>query len=195
MKRQISAISTLMLMACCFASGQNEPFNGSAPPAPTTTTTEVPAKYLPSPQMRGRIAAVKEYMRYPSPLSPIGDLTLSMMGDEAAFIVSYLMTTMPPLTPAQKLTVLDIIHNSFKMPAAIRDGASYNPKNSLALLKMLQATAVDQAVKERIATEVAFLTTLPKTITRPPWVNLPSKPASKPGVLPMAEDFQEGKTQ
>jgi hypothetical protein len=108
-----------------------------------------------------------------------------MMGDEAAFHLFSIMITRPPLTPAQTLTVLDIIHNSFKMPAAIRSRADYNPRSSLALLKIIQATAVDQIVKERIAAETTFLTTLPATITPVPILNLPSKP----GVMPQAEDF------
>lgn len=128
---------------------------------------------------------MREYMRYPSPLSPIGDGTLSMMGDEAAFHLFSIMSARPPLTPAQTLTVLDIIHNSFKMPASSRNRGDYNPRSSLALLKIIQATAADQLVKERIAAETTFLTTLPTTITPVPILNLPSKP----GVMPQAEDF------
>ena len=132
---------------------------------------------------------MKEYMRYPSPLSPIGDGFLAMMGDEAAFHVYSIVITRPRLTAAQTLTVLDIIHNSFKMPAAIQSQADRKPEKSLALLKMLQATAVDQILKERIATETTFLKSLPETITPVPILNLPSKP----GVMPMREDFPEPK--
>jgi len=108
-----------------------------------------------------------------------------MMGDEAAFYVSSIMIKRPPLTPAQTLTVLDIIHNSFKRPVFIQSHADRKPQKSLALLKMLQATAVDQIVKERIAAETTFLNTLPEKITPVPILNLPSKP----GVMPMREDF------
>ena len=124
-------------------------------------------------------------MRYPSPLSPIGDGRLSMMGDEAAFHLYSIMITRPPLTPAQTLTVLDIIHNSFKNPAFIQNDADRKPEKSLALLKIIQATAVDQAVKERIAAETTFLTSLPATITPVQILDGPSKP----GVMPMREDF------
>jgi hypothetical protein len=128
----------------------------------------------------GRCLAVKEYMRYPSPLSPIGDGWLAMMGDDAAFYLQSIMGTMPPLTTAQTLTVLDIIHNSFKMPAKIQSIGDRNPKKSLALLNMIQATAVDQFVKERIAVETTFLTTLPQTFTPIPLSNLPPKPGAMP---------------
>jgi hypothetical protein len=128
-------------------------------------------------------------MRYPTPLSPIGDGNLAMMGDEAAFFVYSIMNTRPPLTAAQTLTVLDIIHNSFKRPVAIQNPAERKPEKSLVLLKMLQATAVDQIVKERIAAETTFLTTLPEKITPVQILNLPSKP----GWMPMREDFPEPK--
>jgi len=108
-----------------------------------------------------------------------------MMGDEAAFHLFSIMITRPPLTPAQTLTVLDIIHNSFKDPVFIQSHADRKPEKSQALLRIIQATAVDQIVKERIAAETNFLTTLPATITPIPILNLPSKP----GVMPMAEDF------
>jgi hypothetical protein len=120
-------------------------------------------------------------MRYPSPVSPIGDGVLSMMGDETAFFLYGLIWTRPPLTPAQTLTVLDLIHNSFKKPAFIRSHADRKPVKSLALLQMLQATAVDQIVKERIAAETTFLSTLPETVTPVEILNLPSTP----GVMPI----------
>ena len=112
-------------------------------------------------------------------------MVVSMMGDETAFFLSGLIGSRPPLTPAQTLTVLDLIHNSFKKPAFIRSHADRKPEKSLALLKVLQTTAVDQTVKERIATETTFLTTLPETITPVQILNLPSKP----GVMPMQGDF------
>jgi hypothetical protein len=106
-----------------------------------------------------------------------------MMGDEAAFYVSVVMSEMPPLTTAQTLTVLDIIHNSFKQMDAIQNTAYRNPKASLAMLKRIQATAVDQTVKERIAAETTFLTTLPEKITLKPYPNIPARP----GVMPTNE--------
>jgi hypothetical protein len=186
--------SVLFVLACCGAYGQGVNQAQSSLPPGVAPITPVPVSQpsgqgnppaFPTAQMRGRYLSVKDYMRYPSPLSPIGDGNLSMMGDEAAFHLYTIMITMPPLTAAQTLTVLDIIHNSFKAPVFIQSHADRKPNKSLALLKMLQATAVDQVVKERIATETTFLNSLPEKITPVPILNLPSKP----GVLPMREDF------
>jgi len=184
MKQPILSSGVLLILACGGAYGQiEEPFH--RPAKAVDKGCEVDPAFPPPAAMQGRCLAVKEYMRYPSPISPIGDLTLGMMGDEAAFYVYSIMITRPALTPAQTLTVLDIIHNSFKMPAFIQSHADRKPEKSLALLKMIQATAVDQLVKERIAAETTFLTTLPEKITPVPILNLPSKP----GVMPMREDF------
>jgi len=184
MKQPILASGVLLVLACCGAYGQvAEPFH--RPAKAVDKGCEVDPAFPPSAAMHGRCLAVKEYMRYPVPLSPIGDGVLAMMGDEAAFYVSSIMIKRPPLTPAQTLTVLDIIHNSFKRPVFIQSHADRKPQKSLALLKMLQATAVDQIVKERIAAETTFLNTLPEKITPVPILNLPSKP----GVMPMREDF------
>jgi hypothetical protein len=189
MKQPTFASGVLFVLACCCAYGQPVPL-----PAPVQTVDKacevhpVDPAFPPSPQMHGRCLAVKAYMGHPSPLSPIGDGTLSMMGDEAAFHLFSIMMERPPLTPVQTLTVLDIIHNSFKNPVFIQSHADRKPEKSLALLKIIQATAVDQLVKERIAAETTFLTTLPATITPVPILNLPSKP----GVMPQAEDFGLG---
>ncbi len=184
MKQLIFSRSVLFVLASCGVYGQLvAPFH---PPTPTVDNEcRVDTVYPLSAPMHGDCLAVKEYMRYPSPLSPIGDGWLAMMGDEAAFHLSSIIALRPPLTAAQTLIVLDIVHNSFKMPSAIRSHADRKPEKSLALLKRLQATAVDQIVKERIATEVTFLTTLPTSITPVPILNLPAKP----GVMPMRDDF------
>jgi hypothetical protein len=185
MKQPILSSSVLLVLACCGAYGQVIEFNHGPVRTVDKGCEVADPKFAPTAQMQGRCLAVKEYMRYPVPLSPIGDGRLAMMGDEAAFHVYSIMITRPPLTPAQTLTVLDIVHNSFKMPAFIQSHADRKPRTSLALLKMLQATAVDQIVKERIAAETTFLNTLPENITPVPILNLPSKP----GVMPMREDF------
>ena len=199
--RQITLASTvLFIFACRSVYGQ---VATQAPSTPTTSGAMAPLHPInataevkvcgedntpslrPPPEIQARCRAVKNFMRYPSPISPIGDGTLSMMGDETAFYLSGIIWKMPPLTVAQTLTVLDIIHNSFKSPVFIRSYADRKPDRSLALLQMLQATAVDQIVKERIATETTFLTTLPEKVTPVPILNLPPKS----GVMPMREDF------
>jgi hypothetical protein len=192
------SIFVFFILACSCIYGQAVSTPGtSLPPGVTFVTPSTQTnrdigcgedsapEHRPSGQILGRCIAIREYMRYKSPISPVGDMVVSMMGDETAFFLSGLIGSRPPLTPAQTLTVLDLIHNSFKKPAFIRSHADRKPEKSLALLKMLQTTAVDQTVKERIATETTFLTTLPETITPVQILNLPSKP----GVMPMQGDF------
>jgi len=96
-----------------------------------------------------------------------GDQTLAGEGDEAAFFIYTLMINRTPLTAEETLTALDIILKSFARPIAIQNGHT-KPVNSLALLKLLQTTAVDQMVKERIAAETNFLNAVPKKIIAPP---------------------------
>lgn len=191
----------LFVLACCSAFGQTDYTQGTrALPTgmvggiPTTQPDtasnagcgeEASPAFRPPQDVLGRCVAIREYMRYTSPISPIGDMVVSMMGDETAFFLQSIILSRPPLTAVQALTVLDLIHNSFKQPVFIRSQADRKPEKSLALLKMLQATAVEQAVKERIAAETTFLTTLPATVTPIPILNLPPKP----GVLPVQADF------
>jgi len=113
-------------------------------------------------------------MRMPSPLQ-LGDRYLAALGDESAFFVYSFIVNSPPLTAVQMLTALDIIHKSFVSPMAIQGGAARKPEKSLALLKMLQETAVDQTVKERIAIEANFLNDVPKKIYAP-WMGVPDPP-------------------
>jgi hypothetical protein len=117
-------------------------------------------------------------MTFNSPLQG-GKMTLAGMGDEAAFDIYTLMVNSPPMTAAQTLTALDIIHKAFARPVAIQYGLT-KPTNSLALLKIFQATAVDQAVKERIATETNFLNAVPEKIVPPPPAVYPPPPPGVP---------------
>lgn len=191
MKREILSIGIFGILTCSYAYGQtvaaqstNGIMPGSQPNRNIGCGEDSAPQYRPSGDILGRCIAIREYMRYKSPISPIGDMVVSMMGDETAFFLYGLIVSQPPLTPAQTLTVLDLIHNSFKNPVLIRSHADRKPEKSLHLLRLLQATAVDQIVKERIATETTFLTTLPATITPVPILNLPSQP----GVMPMQGD-------
>ena len=164
MKQAIRA-SVVLVMVRYAATAQQQVTPSVAPSQAPVNRCLINPKYPMSPQMHGRCLAVQEFMRYPGPISPIGDLSLAMMGDETAFHLFNIMATAPilTLTPAQTLTVLDIIHNSFKAPRSIQSPADRKPDKSLALLRMLQATAVDQIVKERIAAESNFLS-LPQTV-------------------------------
>jgi hypothetical protein len=103
-----------------------------------------------------------------------GDETLAAFGDQTAFFIYTVMVSSPPLSAAQTLTALDIIHKSFARPSAIQ-GGDRKPVASLALLKIFQATAVDQMVKERVAAETNYLNTLPATIDSAP-IGVPGQP-------------------
>ncbi len=146
--------------------------------------------FYPNDAMRWRYTAVKEYMRHKSPIGPVGSGVLASMGDESAFHVYVLVKDRLPLPTDEAMTVLDIVHNSFKIPAAIQQAADRRPEKSLALLMLIQASATNQVVKERIATETAFLKTVPEKIMAPPLV-LTSPP--KPGVMPNSADFPAAK--
>jgi hypothetical protein len=124
--------------------------------------------------IQARFATVSAYMRLSSPLQP-GDRYLAALGDDSAFFVYSFMANEPSLTARQVLTALDIIHKSFVHPMAIQGGAARKPEKRFALLKMLQETAVDQTVKERIASEMNFLNDVPKKIYAP-WLGIPTPP-------------------
>jgi hypothetical protein len=129
---------------------------------------------------QARFAIVRGYMRRSSPLQ-IGNQYLAGLGDEAAFFI-YNLGIYSPLSAAQTLTALDIIHKSFADPLAIRNGEDRKPLKSLALLKLFQATAGDETVKERIVVETNFLNAVPQNPVAPPIGIIGPPPA--PGTTP-----------
>jgi hypothetical protein len=149
------------------------PANDLAPGAIVDPPMATPRPTLP-PAIQARFATVSAYMRMSSPLQ-LGDRYLAALGDESAFFIYSFIVNSPPLTSVQMLTALDIVHKSFVHPMAIQGGAARKPEKSLALLKMLQETAVDQTVKERIASEMNFLNDVPKRIYAP-WMGIPTPP-------------------
>jgi hypothetical protein len=155
---------TIMTIAVLLAVVGGKTFGQAQVPLSSPHDTTLPPPPF-SPKMRARNFAVSEFMRAPSP-SDVGALTFSSMGDETAFHLSYILSKRPLRTPAQTIRVLEMIHKSFSRPEAIVDASNLNPKMSLQLLKMIEATATDQMVKEGIAAEQAFLSGVPKTITR-----------------------------
>jgi hypothetical protein len=124
---------------------------------------------------KGRYGAIQWCLTFPSPLKP-GDQLLVNMGDEAAADLLIILGASPTLSGAQMLTAMDIIHKSFMHPYAIKDAgtiqnpvtiqnvANRKPTSSLALLQKFQASAVDEAVKERIAIETNFVNAVPQTL-------------------------------
>ena len=119
--------------------------------------------------MQAKFDAVKSYMTLRSPLA-LGDQYLSMLGDQAAFFVYTVMVNRPPLSAAETLTALDIVHKAFARPKFIHNEGDQTPDNALTLLKVLQESAVDEAVKTRIVVETNFLYAVPRHIVRDPMV-------------------------
>jgi hypothetical protein len=172
MKHAMLASGVLFVLACCGAYGQvgiaAQPFSRDVPPS------EIPPRFD-TLQEEGRYLAVKDFMRYRRPLSPIGDFTLWAMGDEIAYYFNLILERRPPLSTEEMLRVLDMVHTAFKRPASIRLCSDRNPEKSQALLETLQAAAVDQFVKESIAAEASSLATFIESAT-PILSNLPCNP-------------------
>lgn len=173
------------------ASGQSAPApqpapSGSVFPGAWTAPLGTPDSSLNEspvfrdPAMQARYSTVRSYMRLPSPLA-FGNEYLSMLGDQAAFFIYTVMINRPPLSAVETLTALDIIHKSFRNLLAVQAG-DRKPTSSLALLKLFQATAVDQRVKERIAAENNFLNALPENVVPLP-LGVPGPPPA-PGTTP-----------
>ncbi len=152
MRREILC-SILFVLASCRAYSQAPVIH--LYPHPTDTLPEIlpPFDTL---EEQGRYLAVKEFMRHPRPLSPVGDFTLWAMGDEIATYFNLILERRPPLSGEETLRVLDMMHTAFRQPASIRICANRNPEKSLALLDTLQAAAVDQFAKESIAAATPF---------------------------------------
>jgi len=134
--------------------------------------------------MEARFAAVRGYLAMPSPLQ-MGDTYLAMLGDKAAFFIYVALTKgngLASVTSSQVSTAMDIIHKSFAAPKHLQDMGDLAPNNSLALLKMFQAMAVDQAIKSRIVVETQYLNALPKSVAPDPMRSLGPPPA--PGTTP-----------
>jgi hypothetical protein len=103
------------------------------------------------------------------------------MGDEVAFLLFTLVKGRAPLTPEQQLMTIEMIHMSFEKREVITNGADRKPNAALRLLNMWERTAVDQKVKERIATEKNFLLSMPEFV--PGTMPIPGPPPP-PGTTP-----------
>ena len=145
--------------------------------------------FYPDPAMQAQFATVWSYIRLPSPLE-FGDQYLSMLGDRAGFFIFAIMAdrarTSPnpavALTAGEMLTALDIVHKSFAMPKFIQNAGDLKPSSSLMVLKLFQAFAIDQTVKDRIVVETNFLNSVPEVIIPDPLAPLGPPPA--PGTTP-----------
>src|SRR5665213_3905817 len=152
MRREILC-SILFVLAGCRAFSQASFIH------PYSHPTDTPPEILPpfdTLEEQGRYLAVKHFMSYPRPLSPVGDFTLVAMGDEIATYFNLILERRPPLSDEETLRVLDMVHTAFREPKFIRLCSNRNPEKTLALLDALQAAATDQFAKESIAAATAF---------------------------------------
>lgn len=171
----------LFFLGCCTMNGQDFVFGPQqknlpeGPPHLITTEAEFHLQLV---------------ERYLSPLEtlPKTPMGINGLGDEAALDISTILAKRGPFSVTETIRALDILHKAFEGPQFIQKEADRKPDKALQLLGVFQKTAVDQIVKERLAAETTFLTTLPKTIVpKPPPLLQP-----KPGVLPNVEDFKRG---
>jgi len=78
------------------------------------------------------------------------------MGDEAAVDVLKILSAKSSLTPTEMHATLDIIHMAFEHPVAVTNPSDRSPRAALFLLRHLESTTGDEAVKQRIARETTF---------------------------------------
>lgn len=142
--------SILFLAAGCGAYAQRPFPQFPAPPPPEILP---PFDTL---EEQGRYLAVKHFMNYPRPLSPVGDSTLHAMGDEIATYLNLILERRPPLSGEETLRVLDMIHTAFRDPKFIHLCSNRNPEKTLALLETMQVSTTDRFTEENIAAATAF---------------------------------------
>src|ERR1700691_5429241 len=107
--RRAFLCSILFVLVSCAAHGQAVMFGLPRPPA---QPPEIPPAFD-TLEERGRYLAVKEFMRYPRPLSPVGDGTLVAMGDEIATYFNLILERRPPLSSEEILRLLDMVPTAF----------------------------------------------------------------------------------
>ena len=183
-------ISQLHGQAVVFSNGQpaGESRNANVMRSPTgKTLTNPPAKWRPEEQYK--YLHIQTYLYEPGP--EIGAGVLGMMGDSAAFFIIAVMGNREPLDADEALTVLEMIHKSFSMPAFVQNAGDLKPNNTVQLLQLLQKTAVDQRVKERIAIESTFIKMIPSKIDRKPPPPNARRVTRLGDAMPHKEDFDK----
>jgi hypothetical protein len=158
------ALAISFALACGVAFGQSTPAPqaGWITPGTVEFTPQRPPQVCSDPAIQARFFRICAYLGLSSPLQG-GDQTLAGMGDEAAADIFEIVRTRPPLSAAETLTALDIVHKAFAIPRALTV-EKRKPIVALRLMETLQLTAVDPAVKERIAAETAYLKAVPQIL-------------------------------
>src|SRR5260370_3282815 len=101
MKKTMFASGVLFVLACRGAYGQGG-IEVQLFPLPRSVPQEIPPRFD-TVQEEARYLAVKDFMRYPRPLSPVGDFTLWAMGDEIAYYFNLILERRPPLSDEEML--------------------------------------------------------------------------------------------
>jgi hypothetical protein len=102
---------------------------------------------------------------------------LHRMGDEVATDFQKLLATRPPFTAGELPRVVDMLHESFALPAAILGAAYTKPTATVALLSSLAAGTSDPAIQSRVASEIAFVTAS-AAAPKLPYLGNPSGPVA-----------------
>lgn len=103
-----------------------------------------------------RLKLVERLMSLPSPVTN-GAAQLWGMGDEVAVDVLKTLSASPSMMPTSTPSVLDIIHRAFEKPGSIIEPANRRPQAATFLLQYLNSTTADEAIKQRITKETAFV--------------------------------------
>jgi hypothetical protein len=170
--KQTGLVLVMVFLTQHVVFGQSTAVDGSGVTlhAPFGASAALPdtSRRFSDPAMQAKYDTIKAYMRLPSPLK-FGDQYLALLGDQAAFFLFVYIT-------------LDILHKAFAKPKFIQDAGHRKPDGSLALLKLLQASAINEDVKERIVIETNFLLAIPQYIA--PEVMVAPGPPPEPGTTP-----------
>jgi hypothetical protein len=118
-------------------------------------------------------------MEHSSPLT-VGNAQLHRLGDQAAVDIMRVLGE-KTLTEAQMPTVLDMLHKAFERPAAIVNHSNRAPRATSFLLQVLDTSAQDQSIKQRIAETKAFVAVAAASCAVsmtacPPADSVPSRP-------------------
>ena len=132
---------------------------------------------------------IQYYLKRPDADASTG---MHAIGDRAAFYIYWIMVRRP-FDVSRTLRALDLLHYAFEKPDRL-DEADYVPNKTLELLGILQKTAVEQSVKEGIATLTSFLKALPakskERATRPSGIPIIIRLGD---AMPHKEDFEPKK--
>jgi len=161
------SIRMAVLLICCGTAYSQAASQTQAPDGPPMNGIQTPKGPIfygilrsnggPTPKLtpeQNAIQVIKNLMSFPSPLQN-GSVQLHRMGDHAAGYILQVLQTRPPLTDAEKQTVLDMLHMAYERPAAI--ASARQPTATLALLQQIDGSTQDFSLKLRVADTKDFV--------------------------------------